>query len=619
MNQQDSQLVESLISERDHALQTLKAERNTIAELTCQKTALDEHAVVSITDTRGIIQYANDKFCQLSGYTKEELIGQTHGILRSGEHSKEFYKDLWRTIASGKTWTGEIKNKAKDGSYYWLNATIVPTTNAEGNITKYVAIRADITEQKETERKIQESNNALSRALEQLETQATTDKLTGLPNRDHLKAQLEKTIANARKDNSKYAVLFFDFDRFKRINDSLGHNVGDALLCSIADIFRSQLDESDIVARFGGDEFVVLFNHLKTWEEANQKAERLRQAFAQPHKLGSHNVVSTASIGMASNQYGTFTPDEIFRDADAAMYYAKEKGRNRVVKFDHQMHIDAIQRLLIEEDLHTAIENDQFHLVYQPLINLSAGKLKGFEALIRWYHPTRGLVSPAEFIPIAEDSELMIDIGNWVLRNSVKQLREWDTKFSDQIPLTMNVNISKRQLTQPKFLESLLALIEEFDIKPNQLILEITETVIVDSRADVIPLLFEVQSKGFPIAMDDFGTGVSSLSTLHAYPIDILKIDQSFIKPLNGDRALLAVVSAITSLAENLGISTVAEGIETEDIVGAIQSIGCTVGQGYHFAKPLSSEDSENFILSSIQSQSQSQKQTQPKPTTRAA
>ncbi len=611
--------IEGLKELVDKTMQELNAERERNAELSCQISALNEHAVVSITDTRGKIIYANDKFCQLSGYSREELIGQTHGLLRSGEHSKQFYGDLWKTIASGKPWSGTIKNKAKDGSFYWLQATIAPSVDSKGKISNYVAIRADITDQVKRKARLQQLNLNLEESLESekvartrlnsamdlLERMATTDELTGLPNRTFFTDRLDETVNDSIQNGTKFAVLFFDFDRFKRINDSLGHPVGDALLLSISDIFLSQLRDTDIVARFGGDEFVVLLNDLSSWDDALNTANSLRNSFAAPHNICNHNVISTASIGLFTNQFGTSTPDEIIRNADTAMYHSKSHGRNRVVEFDQQMHEDAIDRLTIEEDLQSAVRLNQLRLHYQPLIELSDGGLKGFEALIRWEHPTRGFVSPGDFIPIAEDSELIIEIGNWVLENTAKQISLWDKMFGDKIKISINANVSKRQLLQPDFIESLKECTKKYNINPSQLPLEITESVIVDGRSDIIPLLYKIRSLGFPIAMDDFGTGVSSLSTLHSYPLDVLKIDQSFINALDGDRSLLAVVSAITSLAENLDISTVAEGIESTEVIGALQSINCHVGQGYYFAKPLPTKQAEEYIHEHLRGRSQ--------------
>ncbi len=439
------------------------------------------------------------------------------------------------------------------------------------------------------------------RAMAILEVMASTDKLTGLPNRTLFVDRLQQAITGSRRSRELFAVLFFDFDRFKVVNDSLGHDIGDALLCNIATIFRRELREDDTIARFGGDEFVVLLRNLAEWPNAFTRAERLLAAFAQPHLIDDNVIVSTASIGIVTNQYSYASPSEMIRDADAAMYQAKENGKNQFVVFDKAMHANALNRLRIESDLRSTVENDEFRLVYQPIVDLNTGKLKGFEALIRWDHPTRGLVRPDEFIDIAEDTGLIKQIGKWVLWTAAAQIAEWNKRFGLHPNLSININVSKRQILDPSFLADVLACQRKFDLFDAQLQLEITESVIVDSCSDIIPLLNEIRSHEIHIVMDDFGTGVSSLSTLHAFPIDVLKIDQTFIRALSSDRSLLAVVSSITNLAENLGIRTVAEGIESSDVIVALQSIGSTWGQGYYFAKPLSIDAAEKFIMTNLQ------------------
>lgn len=587
----------------------------TMNELENRKNALNEHAIVSITDIGGKITYANAKFCEISGYTKEELIGQTHSLVKSDEHSEELYQELWKTISSGKVWSGEIKNRCKNGSHYWVSATIVPFNDSSGRVSKYVAIRSDITNLKEVETNLEEGNISLSFALEaeqstadkleqsaiEFKQLASTDKLTGLPNRGTFIERLEKTMKGALLNDGKYAVLFFDFDRFKVINDSLGHDIGDELLCDIARIFEHQLRSGDTAARFGGDEFVVLLTNLKEWSDAENMSNRLLDAFSLPHTLGGHLVVSTASIGVVTNRHAYKVPGDMIRDADAAMFQAKENGKAQVVIFDQAMHERAIDRLVLESDLRVALKENQFKLVYQPIVGLDSGRLKGFEALIRWEHPERGLISPDEFITIAEDTGMINEMGRWVLWTAASQISQWNQRFGINRKLSMNVNASKRQLLAPDFLKNILECKATHKLNEGELQLEITESVIVDARSNVIPLLHTIREHGIPIVMDDFGTGVSSLSMLHSYPIDVLKIDQSFIRVLDGDRSLLAVVSSIAALADNLGIRTVAEGVESADIVGSLQSIGCTWGQGYFFAKPLSQSDAEAFIINDRQ------------------
>lgn len=448
-------------------------------------------------------------------------------------------------------------------------------------------------------RSLQREQFAMSekeKALQILEQIASTDRLTELPNRAAYLERLQKTMHQSRQGDGKFAVLFFDFDRFKIVNDSLGHDVGDALLCNIADVFRRELRDSDTAARFGGDEFVVLLDGLSGWKDAKYKAETLLDALAEPHIIDGNLIVSTASIGLVTNQHAYDTPLEMIRDADAAMYQAKENGKAQVVVFDKTMHENALDRLQIEADLRNAVENNEFRLVYQPIIDLATGHAKGLEALVRWHHPTRGLVNPNDFIYIAEDTGLICEIGHWVLWTAAAFLADINQQRPDDAQLSINVNVSKRQLLETGFYDDVLACQARFGLYDGELQLEITESVIVDVRSNIVPLLEKIRAHNIHIAMDDFGTGVSSLSSLHTFPIDVLKIDQSFIMPLNGDRSLLAVVSSIANLAENLGIQTVAEGIEDEAVIGVLQSIGCTWGQGYHFAKPLPADEALAYL-----------------------
>jgi diguanylate cyclase (GGDEF)-like protein len=440
------------------------------------------------------------------------------------------------------------------------------------------------------------ANTELELALFKLERDASIDKLTKLPNRDVFFDRLDQKIKNSWRDGSRFAVLFFDFDRFKVVNDSLGHDVGDALLCDIADIFRRELRRTDTVARFGGDEFVVLLGDLSSQDDAIKKTESLLNCFATPHQLEDHLVVSTASIGLVTSNSRYDNPADMIRDADAAMYQAKANGKGQFVLFDCEMHDDALDRFTLEADLRLAIEREQFRLVYQPIIELESGALTGFEALLRWDHPKRGLVSPIEFIPIAEDTGLINQIGDWVLNTACAQISNWNRRFGSEQFLTMSINVSKRQLLGPKFISTVRSAKNTFNLRSQELKIEVTESTVTEVRSGVAQILCDIRRLGIPIVMDDFGTGVSSLSALHEYPIDILKIDQSFIRVLDQDRSLLAIVDAIAQLAANLNIQTVAEGVETRDIVGALQSINCTWAQGYFFSKPLNTEDAEQYI-----------------------
>ncbi|GAB4108138.1 MAG: hypothetical protein Kow00105_14290 [Phycisphaeraceae bacterium] len=820
-----------------NVIHTMDKERETaLIELKNQKLVLDEHAIVSIADIRGNIIYANDKFCELSGYTREELIGQNHRILKSSEHDKAFYRNLWLTISCGETWRGEIKNRAKDGSYYWVEATIMPLKNEQGRIDRYLAIRTDITAIKEAERRLemamlaakqglwewdirtgrtffsdywytmlgyepgelpmkletwqdlchpddlpkameevqkhfagkttfyqceqrlktkdgswkwirdagevverdaegnplrmigvhidihdtkQQEQRALEseqrfklavegsrdgiwdwnlltdevyyapqwkkllglegleitstpdewtsrihpddlasfmqelqehltgqdeifevelrmrhtqghhiwvlcrgavsrdqtgravrvsgsladiseikKAQEDLRHIAEHDRLTDLPNRELFHRRLKDAVERGKiNPEFKFAVLFFDFDRFKVINDSLGHNVGDELLKSIAERFRQQLRETDTAARFGGDEFAVLLTELNEFEEASQIAQRLLTTFARPHYLFGHEVTSTASIGLVTNENPYYDAGDMLRDADAAMYQAKAAGKARIVTFDQHMHEQAIEQLRLEADLRHALERNELQLQYQPIINLEGGEIDSFEALLRWEHGTRGTIPPDKFIQIAEDTGLIVPIGEWALREACRQLYRWNHIDRPELPVCMNVNLSMRQLCHPNAVDMIRNAIRDAGVDPQYLKLEITESTIVDDRHDMIPLLNQIKQLGVQIAMDDFGTGHSSLSNLNKLPIDVLKIDRSFIISMSENRQLAAVMHTIINLAQELGMKTVAEGIETADQVVMLQSLGCDFGQGYYFRPPLSAEAATRYLL----------------------
>ena len=446
-----------------------------------------------------------------------------------------------------------------------------------------------------------------TRALvDMLETQARTDTLTGLPNRALFTDRLSQAIHRSRQDPGyMFSVLFLDFDRFKIINDSLGHEVGDLLLISIAERLSRNLRDGDRVAhlgdghlpaRLGGDEFVILLNGIKEISDAVSVAGRLQEALSVPHSIGNHEVTSTASIGIVTGTGQYERADDVLRDADTAMYHAKSTGRARHVVFDEGMHHEAVRRLNLEEDLRHAVERDEFYVGYQPIFDLSSGRLVGFEALIRWLHPDRGLVPPNQFIGLAEEIGLIVPIGRWILNEAAHALKGWHERFPRDPPLTMNVNLSKHQLRQQDLIETVAGIIEETGLDPGSLKLELTESVIMDSPEHVTPLLHRLRGLGVKLCMDDFGTGHSSLSCLHRFPIDVLKIDRTFIINTDENREYAAVIHAIITLAHTLNMTVVGEGVETAGQLAQLQALECDQAQGHYFAKPLSPEAAEAFI-----------------------
>lgn len=478
----------------------------------------------------------------------------------------------------------ELRMIHAQGHTVWMLCRGAVVRDETGRAIRVAGSLADITAIKDAQIKLRKA--------------AEHDRLTDLPNRELFVKRLNKSIQRAKAEpDYKFAVLFFDFDRFKVINDSLGHNVGDALLVDIAQQFRQVLRKPDTAARFGGDEFVVLLNDLEDYDEAIRASDRLLDTFAQPHHLMGHEVNSTASIGLVTNNPEYETAEEMIRDADAAMYQAKAAGRAQAVIFDQAMHEKAVKQLILESDLRSALEGKQFYLVYQPIVDLATRTLHGFEALLRWNHPTRGDISPAEFIPITEDTGLIVPIGEWVLREACRQLHQWNHTIRVDQPITLNVNLSMRQVCHPGILDTIKKAVEDTGINPSHLKLEVTESTIVDDRHDMVPLLNQIRELGIHLAMDDFGTGHSSLGNLHMLPVDILKIDQTFIKSMSDNRALAAVMQAIITLAQHLGMTTVAEGIETTEQLALLQSLDCQYGQGYYFQKPMPTEDATRYLL----------------------
>lgn len=546
-------------------------------QLEAFRKATDAAGIVALIDLDGTILEANENFCKVSGYTHDELVGQNHNMVLSEHHPVEFFEELYATVEQNKIWRGEICNRAKDGSLYWVDTTIVPMLDENDATVSYFTLRIEI--------------SARKRLMGELHTQAYNDSLTGLPNRASILDSIQRAID--RGPSHHFALLFLDFDRFKLINDSLGHDMGDQLLKEIAQRLSTTLRGTDQItpARLGGDEFVVLLNRLTQMSDATVVAERLLEVFSQSYQLGTHTVYSTASIGVVTSEYQYKSASDMLRDADLAMYKAKAAGRGSYLLFDQTMREKAQYRLRLEGDLREAIEQDQFILYYQPIVSLESGQLEGLEALVRWEHPERGLISPDDFIPVAEETGLISSIGKWALNEACRQFAEWRKTFGNNAPCFMHVNVSRRQLLNPNLTSLVEQVLQKHAIPPDHLHLEVTESLIMEDQKTFIPILKELRKIGIKVDMDDFGTGHSSLSCLHEFPLDVLKIDRSFVMNAKHVRDYAALLQAILALADNLELQVVAEGVTDSEQLILLQALGCEYGQGYLFAKPRSAEE----------------------------
>lgn len=549
------------------------------------KMALDAHAIVAITDARGVITEVNDKFCAISQYAREELVGQTHKLINSGHHPREFFRNLWYTISRGEVWSGDVCNRAKDGSLYWVQSTIVPFLDKSGRPEQYVAIRADITAKKEAE--------ADTRRM------ALHDELTGLPNRRLATERLAQVISDKARRPGFGAVLLIDLDNFKEVNDTLGHATGDKLIKQAGVRLANSVRQVDTVARIGGDEFVIILENVGSDVESaaansGHVGEKIRNALSEPYKLGNLDWDVTPSIGIALFNSVDDAPEELAKRADIALYEAKDAGRNHVCFFNASLQEEVIHRTLLTRDLRQALDNQELSLNYQPLIS-ERMEVLGFEALLRWHHPKHGLISPDTFIPLAEQSGLILPIGEWVLKTACEQQVKW-AKNPKYEACTVAVNVSARQLKQTDFVDTIKRAISCTGIRADRLRLELTESMLQDNVDSTIAKMRALRELGVRFSLDDFGTGYSSLNYLKRLPLDILKIDRSFVRDIFEDPTDAAIVRTIIALSASLDLRVVAEGVETQEQMEWLLEHGCELFQGYFFTTPVPKDQIETVL-----------------------
>ncbi|WP_207460409.1 EAL domain-containing protein [Azospirillum sp. SYSU D00513] len=534
---------------------------------------------IIVTNERNRIVAVNDAFCRITGYSREEVIGEDPGILGSGREEAGFFAEMWAQLDGGGQWEGEIWNRRKSGETYLEWLSIQAVRNEAGEVVNFIAVFSDITESRAQEERIRHL--------------AQYDFLTNLPNRFLLRDRLERALAIAERHGTRVALLFVDLDRFKTINDSLGHAIGDRLLCEVGERLLETVRSSDTVSRQGGDEFVILINDVATAEAAGTVARKILRALAHPFAIAGHDLQISPSIGIAVYPEDGTAIDTLLKNADIAMYAAKEAGRANYQFFTPEMNRRASDRMWVESNLRRAIANREMELHYQPQFSTDGRQLVGVEALVRWRQPDGRLIPPGQFIPVAEDTGLIIPLGDWVLGEACRRMAE----FRKHGPLVMAVNLSSVQLRREGLAERVASWLTAYDLPAGCLELEVTESVLMDDSELVARTLARLREMGVMLAIDDFGTGYSSLSYLKRFRVDKLKIDRSFVQGLSsGEEDGDAIPEAIISMARSLRMRTLAEGVETEEQFERLAGLGCEQIQGYLLGRPMPLEDFRAFL-----------------------
>lgn len=546
---------------------------------------------MALVSSDGHFAQVNQSLCDILGYTDGELKGRSFRDLTNPNDLQIFQSHIDQVLDSRLLNTQmETRYRHKLGYEVCALVGISLIRDSQSSSLHLILQIQDITDRK--------------RAEQQLLHEAFHDGLTGLPNRAWFMEQLEASLDQSRLQPGRlFAVLFLDLDRFKLINDSIGHMVGDQLLIGIAQRLRNGVRPGDKIARLGGDEFTILLDGIRDVQEAEEIAERIQKLVSQPFILSGYEAYTTVSIGLALSNLGYVQPEDFLRDADTAMYHAKSLGKARYAIFDKGMHANAVNLLQLETDLRRAIDRGEFFLEYQPIVALETGRLTGFEALVRWQHPERGLVSPIEFISVAEDTGYIVPIGRWVLFEACRQMQQWREAHALKEPLSISVNLSSKQFTHANLLEQIVEVLRETRLDPLALKLEITESIVMENIEAASGMLEQLRALGVELSIDDFGTGYSSLSYLHRLPIDTLKIDRSFVTQMDENNENKEIIRTIILLAQNLNKGVIAEGVETKEQVALLRAWHCQGAQGFYFSRPLKAEAADKMVRDLAQRQ----------------
>ena len=528
---------------------------------------------IVITDAAEKIISVNRAFTQISQFTSADVLGETPRVMRSGRHDPQFFQEMWAALLKKGAWAGEIWNSRKDGSVYPAWVTVRAVKDKSGNISHYFSAFSDISERMSAEERIRQL--------------ALYDALTGLPNRTTFYSLIKQALGAASSDKAA-GIMFIDLDRFKNINDSLGHGAGDELIRRVAARLKTCLRSSDVIARLGGDEFVVALLELKESADVSLVAKKMLATFATPFLIEGHEISLSASMGVSVYPNDSMQIDDLIKFADIAMYRAKGRGRNNCMFYANDMNVRSLDRLQLESDLRRALDRKELLLHYQPQVDIHTGQMTGAEVLLRWQHPEKGMVSPGQFIPMAEESGLIMQIGHWVLDQAVAQNKVWQNQGKPVVKLA--VNLAAQQF-HPELVDEVSAMLAEHELPHELLELEITESMVMENVEQVLGVLNTLESLGVRISLDDFGTGYSSLSYLKRFPIHKLKVDQSFVRGIPNDADDMAITRAIIGMGKSLGLKVIAEGVETREQLEFLRVEGCDEIQGFLFSRPIPASD----------------------------